>query len=124
MKVSFCTTLWSLQLLMRGLVTLLWLALAVFHHVAAYSQAEIEEIMSEMDRDKDGKLSFEELLGEEDDDDPDIAHLKKAVAEGDVNNNGGLDIEELPDFFEAMHHALDEDPADYEPMKEMNQDEM
>merc|ERR1712216_604016 len=56
-------------------------------------------ILADHDTDKDGKLSFAEIVDDREDEQEEI---KKIFTEADANSDGFLDLDELPKFVAAM----------------------
>eukprot|EP00929_Paragymnodinium_shiwhaense_P000538 TRINITY_DN100783_c0_g1_i1.p2 TRINITY_DN100783_c0_g1~~TRINITY_DN100783_c0_g1_i1.p2 ORF type:complete len:129 (-),score=63.29 TRINITY_DN100783_c0_g1_i1:85-471(-) len=59
---------------------------------------DVQEVMDEMDTDKDGKLSLTELLTETEDDQETADAIKAQFPKNDLDGDGGLNLEELSEF--------------------------
>merc|ERR1719382_1678561 len=64
------------------------------------------EVMKELDKDGDGKLTVKEIVqseeGEDEEDDEHLDLLKKLFKESDKDNDDKIDMEELPILMQAF----------------------
>mmetsp|Transcript_64054 Transcript_64054/g.101952 ORF Transcript_64054/g.101952 Transcript_64054/m.101952 type:complete len:107 (+) Transcript_64054:65-385(+) len=77
---------------------------------------DFDEVMGEMDANKDGQVSWDEMFGEDLDEMPDDikAQYKDVYKECDTDSDGLISREELPKLFEkmnALEDAEDEEAA-------------
>jgi hypothetical protein len=79
---------------------------SLFASAAAKAFLNSASILEEHDTDKDGKLSLKEI--EDDEESEELELLRKAFAAADANSDGGLDVNEIPNFVSAFDESAQE----------------